>query len=144
MHGKLSDNKKVTAIALSIYDPDLPGPLAAELQNVGTAMKDEEKGELRAFFAFAPLYRRDVVICVPGFGPSHLLNRWHLFPESRAFEIVALISAYDAPHVSNQTVTDACDLSNFASCSANRERPAAMLLRTYPLASFRVLLHRFY
>jgi hypothetical protein len=47
LEGRLSDNKKVTALALAIYDPDLPGPLATELQNVGTAMEDEEAGQLR-------------------------------------------------------------------------------------------------
>jgi hypothetical protein len=47
LEDRLSENKKITALALAIYDPDLPGPLATELRNVGTAMEHEEAGELR-------------------------------------------------------------------------------------------------
>ena len=46
MHGKLSENKIVTALALAIYDPDLPGPLAAELRNIQTEMEDEDEGDV--------------------------------------------------------------------------------------------------
>jgi hypothetical protein len=44
---RLSDNKKVTALALAIYDPDLPEPLATEWRNGDTAMKDEETSQLQ-------------------------------------------------------------------------------------------------
>ncbi|HML07367.1 MAG TPA: ParB N-terminal domain-containing protein [Xanthobacteraceae bacterium] len=47
LEDRLSDNKKVTALALAIYDPDLPGPLANELRNVDTAIEDEDAGKLR-------------------------------------------------------------------------------------------------
>ena len=47
MHGKLSENKVVTALALALYDPDLPGPLAAALRQVKADMSDEDTGELQ-------------------------------------------------------------------------------------------------
>jgi hypothetical protein len=40
-HGRLSENKRVTALALAIYDPDLPEPLAAQLQGVKSDDADE-------------------------------------------------------------------------------------------------------
>jgi ParB/Sulfiredoxin domain len=55
LEGRLSENKKVTALALAIYDPDLPGPLATELKNVGTAMEREDTGELRGDVEDKPL-----------------------------------------------------------------------------------------
>jgi hypothetical protein len=45
MEGRLSDNKVVTALALSIYDPDLPRPLVAELRSVMAEMENEDAGD---------------------------------------------------------------------------------------------------
>ena len=47
MEGKLSENKLVTAYALHLYDPDLPGPLSKALRQVKAEMADEDNGELR-------------------------------------------------------------------------------------------------
>jgi ParB/Sulfiredoxin domain len=46
LHGKLSENKMVTALALAIYDPDLPGPLAAALREVQAEMENEDEGDV--------------------------------------------------------------------------------------------------
>jgi hypothetical protein len=47
MHGKLSENKLVTAYALALYDPDLPGPLATALRQVAATTTAEDDGELQ-------------------------------------------------------------------------------------------------
>jgi hypothetical protein len=39
--------KFVTAYALHLYDPDLPGPLSKALRQVKAEMADEDNGELR-------------------------------------------------------------------------------------------------
>jgi hypothetical protein len=44
LHGKLSENKKITAMALALYDPALPEPLASELRRVKSALADEDEG----------------------------------------------------------------------------------------------------
>jgi len=59
MHGKLSENKLVTALALAMYDPDLPGPLATALRQVKAGMSAEDAGELRGDL------REDVLVQEP-------------------------------------------------------------------------------
>lgn len=44
MADKLSDNKQVTAMALALYDPELPKPLAAYLKNVERLLQSEDEG----------------------------------------------------------------------------------------------------
>jgi hypothetical protein len=44
LHGRLSENERVTALALAIYDPDLPEPLAAQLESIKPDAADEDEG----------------------------------------------------------------------------------------------------
>jgi hypothetical protein len=44
MHGKLSENKRVTALALALYDPALPGPLASELHRAISEIEQHDQG----------------------------------------------------------------------------------------------------
>lgn len=44
MEGRLSKNPRITALALAIYDPTLPTPLAAELHKVNNEIEDEDEG----------------------------------------------------------------------------------------------------
>jgi hypothetical protein len=43
-HGRLSENKRVTALALAIYDPNLPQPLAEQLESIRSDLTDDDQG----------------------------------------------------------------------------------------------------
>lgn len=45
MEGRLSKNPRITALALAIYDPTLPEPLASELRKVNNGREAEEAGD---------------------------------------------------------------------------------------------------
>jgi hypothetical protein len=46
MHGKLSRNVEVTALALALYDPELPEPLMKELRKANAQLEGEDTGKL--------------------------------------------------------------------------------------------------
>jgi hypothetical protein len=48
LEDRLSENKQVTAMALAIYDPELPKPLARYLKNVESLLQADSDGELPA------------------------------------------------------------------------------------------------
>jgi hypothetical protein len=48
MEDRLSENKLVTAMALAIYDPELPKPLVGYLKNVESLLQVDSDGELPA------------------------------------------------------------------------------------------------